>query len=1440
MSNFDSSCKVTKNSSLNSILGLALTLLTPQATLAAITDIANAPLFTSSVSNVKSNIMFIFDDSGSMYSSYLPDDAPSGTSWYGYTSSQCNGIAYNPSIKYTLPVNADGTSYPNSSFTAAKRDGFSTASGNTADLSQNWNLNYYYKYKGSQTPLNYSYSGSSLDTNSTFYKECHSAIGSSPGAEVFEKVDIRNGTTAEKQNYANWYTYYSDRYLLMKTSVGLAFAAVDSKYRVGFNIINNKSASGNDFLDIKDFDATQKSAFYAKLYATSNDGYTPLRGALSLAGQYFANKAPGQTVDPVQYSCQKNFSILSTDGYWNKNAESTSAPKYGPYQLDNTTTVGQQDGAGTARPMLDGSTVILKSRTSQLQSSSYRFTMVTSKLQQQTSIAQFAPTTANLQKQTTQLQAKTRSLETRTRASGATWTGWTKVASCTVATASPRRECRYHSSTESLSDVDSCTAQDIPPTNVDGVTYSVANIVTACSTRISEPYANAASCTVNTTPDASGQTTQCKYGTPQTAGAGSYTTSCTVSPSASVASFSIPIHTSACAVKTPLIGSAYANVDSCTVTTTPDTDGKTYQCKYSAGISSTVIGTCTPVAASTSSPYTVGTAVTCTPTSNSAWSDVSYCDTNQTGISGCQYVYKPSSNFQTVNACVEVPRSTASPYTVGLATECQSTSTGGSSDTLADIAMYYYKTDLRDGSLSNCTGALGTSVCDNNVAGGGRDTATHQHMTTFTLGMGNSGTLKYDPKYLSQSSGDFFDITQGTKNWPKPDGGAENIDDLWHAAVNGRGQFFSASEPSSLTAGLNAALDSIKTITGAASAAATSSLQPVQGNNDVYVAQFTSGKWTGDVSSYKIEPATGVVSSTATWSAQAKLDGANPAARKIYYPKSGALREFTYTNLTVDGLQNHFDGFCNKAGAGATTAPSQCSSENTSNNAVANLGTNLVNFLRGVQTHSNDQVYRSREHVLGDIINASPLFVGKPAFKYSENGYGSFSSSSTRPAVVYAAANDGMLHAFDQATGDERWAFIPSFVLPNMYKLADANYPNNHVFMVDGSPVMGDIYVNSAWKTIVVGGLNAGGRGYYALDVTDPLNPKMLWEFSDTDLGYTFGNPVITKKNDGTWVVVFSSGYNNVSPGDGNGYLYVLNANTGALLSKLGTNVSGAAVGNTTTPSGLNKINTYVESDVNNTTKVVYGGDLLGNVWRFDIDSVVKPYLSAMRLAELKVGTKPQPITSKPALAEVSYNGAKYKVIYVGTGRYLGMSDLANTDTQTIYALKDSWSETGLGNVRLLTNQANEMVVQTATTATSATQGNIVKGTAKPVNWTTHSGWYLDFISSGERVSVNPLLVLNALYVGTNVPKNDACTVGGTSWLYKLDIAKGSAIANSPESAIAVSLGNVLIMGMTNVQLTTGSVATIVTRSDGTLKTVTGAQPTIAGNLRRTSWRTLK
>jgi type IV pilus assembly protein PilY1 len=221
-----------------------------------------------------------------------------------------------------------------------------------------------------------------------------------------------------------------------------------------------------------------------------------------------------------------------------------------------------------------------------------------------------------------------------------------------------------------------------------------------------------------------------------------------------------------------------------------------------------------------------------------------------------------------------------------------------------------------------------------------------------------------------------------------------------------------------------------------------------------------------------------------------------------------------------------------------------------------------------------------------------------------------------------------------------------------------------------------------AWKTILVGGLNHGGRGYYALDITDPAAPKALWEFTDDNLGYTYGNPVITKLKDGTWVVIVASGYNNVSPGDGQGRLFILDAGSGAVIQYDQHRRRYMR----DTPSGLARIAGWANfPDNNNTTQRVYGGDLLGNLWRFDINgdipvTVDPPVYDAQRLAKLvDADGVAQPITSKPELGKVG----SHPVVFVGTGQLLGSDDLVTAQQQSLYAIKDRLTDTDdYGNPR--------------------------------------------------------------------------------------------------------------------------------------------------------------
>ncbi|HUW38555.1 MAG TPA: hypothetical protein VMV91_14620, partial [Rhodocyclaceae bacterium] len=212
------------------------------------------------------------------------------------------------------------------------------------------------------------------------------AVPASPGAvmpaAVFQRVDIVPTTTSyakaatrtdcagatcsyaeEMSNFANWYAYYRTRMQMMKTAAGLAFANVDSRYRVGFMSMNNNT--GSDFLNIADFDATQKANWYAKFYAVNPSNSTPLRSVLSVAGRIYAKDIAsynGQAVsDPIQYSCQQNFAILSTDGYWNSGSctsGSAGCINSGAGSILGGGAVGNYDNvvSATPRPHFDGGT----------------------------------------------------------------------------------------------------------------------------------------------------------------------------------------------------------------------------------------------------------------------------------------------------------------------------------------------------------------------------------------------------------------------------------------------------------------------------------------------------------------------------------------------------------------------------------------------------------------------------------------------------------------------------------------------------------------------------------------------------------------------------------------------------------------------------------------------------------------------------------------------------------------------------------------------------------------------------------------------------------------------------------------------------------------------------------------------------------------------------
>lgn len=252
------------------------------------------------------------------------------------------------------------------------------------------------------------------------------------------------------------------------------------------------------------------------------------------------------------------------------------------------------------------------------------------------------------------------------------------------------------------------------------------------------------------------------------------------------------------------------------------------------------------------------------------------------------------------------------------------TTKDGQANTLADITYYYYTTDLRHDDLDNCRNADNselTGLCKDNVPASGKDDRRHQRMVTHTIGLGVSGNILYEKDYENakdiEKVDQYFDIYNGSLKWPHVNVNSstdpKKIDDLWHAAVNGRGRYYSAKDVKTLREGIQSILSEIKATKGSASAAATSSMQPVKEDDAAYVAQYRTVKWDGDVLQHVVDLTTGELARDKTkhWSAKEKLD--QQASRTIKFFKENAgesnLRDFFYDNLDAD-LKPYFENLC--------------------------------------------------------------------------------------------------------------------------------------------------------------------------------------------------------------------------------------------------------------------------------------------------------------------------------------------------------------------------------------------------------------------------------------------------------------------------------------------------------------------------------------------------
>ncbi|WP_018229255.1 pilus assembly protein [Methyloversatilis universalis] len=742
--------------------------------------------------------------------------------------------------------------------------------------------------------------------------------------------------------------------------------------------------------------------------------------------------------------------------------------------------------------------------------------------------------------------------------------------------------------------------------------------------------------------------------------------------------------------------------------------------------------------------------------------------------------------------------------------------------TLADIAMHYYDTDLQ-------------STIPDKVPTSGEDPNNRQHMNTFAVAFGLKGTL--DP------ATDLPALTAGTKSWPDPTtNDTAKLDDLWHATVNGRGRFVSAADPTEFASGLKAALDTIVARTASSSNLGVSSAQLRQGSR-VYQARFTSEVWTGDIWAFQVG-SDGNIASTANWKASEQIPG--PSARNIYTRNGTTAVDFTWSNLSDT----------QKAALGNSSA--------------------VLDYLRGVRTGEAAEggTFRNRNLLIGDIVHSSPVFVGAPDNfgyeRYSWDGASTYqdfrSLRANRTPMLYVNANDGMTHGFNANTGAEVFAYVPSSALAQMNTLTQPNY--SHQFINDGSINVADVYDASGsagvWRSLLFSSTGRGGRQLYALDVSDPTVPasgaagaRVKWEFSHSDFGRFTGRPVVARMNNGVWAVIVGNGYNSDQY---KGYLFVINALTGALISTIDT----GACATTDSPclsNGLAEITTWDDDD-DGDVDYVYAGDLRGNLWRFDMTSSVPSEWKAsfgtaasplpLFRAVDSAGT-PQPITSRVEVMLDPSTGVRW--VSFGTGQFLSTTDRTSHAVQSWYGMYDNYltgaaTSPVVGRTNLAERRVIKETTQTTGTGDTATTvsvrvisapGDDVGGQAvtDADGAYIRKGWYLDLLpesrtAAGERMIYGVQAFGGALFATSAIPADDPCTPGGSGWLMGINPYTGGRLGAdlfANRAQVTITSGETSSRYYVSA-VSTGSMPSspILVRNEGTGGTTTGGSTGNSGN----------
>jgi type IV pilus assembly protein PilY1 len=602
----------------------------------------------------------------------------------------------------------------------------------------------------------------------------------------------------------------------------------------------------------------------------------------------------------------------------------------------------------------------------------------------------------------------------------------------------------------------------------------------------------------------------------------------------------------------------------------------------------------------------------------------------------------------------------------------------------------------------------------------------------------------------------------------------------------------------------------------------------LQTTNAVYQGAFDTSDWSGDLLALPITISGGTasISPTATWSAMARMALLQTPAtsRAIVVGRPGNA-----VPKATDFLWDSLSG------------PQQTDLNKLTPTATADtLGADRVSYLRGSNSREGSPFRRRNNKLLGDIVNSGVVYSGAPAENINSSTYAAFRTANLgRTPALFVGANDGMLHAFNAGTGDELFGYIPSWMTPKLAALTDANYLSNHQSYVDAPPMVAEAQVGSAgtsddWKTVLVSGTGAGGRGVFALDVTNPAAfaaSKVMWEFTqddDIDMGFVVGQPQILKLRTSAptattatykWFAVVASGVNNYTKvnaagnwSTGNPSLFLLDLSKAPETAwtkdsnyykvELPFNATLAI----TKPTGVINFRAAIATGGNREVAQIYAGDLHGNMWKLDFASHGTSEwnmanLSAFKNASSSNAPYPlfvakdgsgntQPITMAPTLVAATNNTKGVQVAF-GTGKYLETDDRSSTAQNSFYVIYDDGttvadaSPIGSGAI----SGRARMRPATISSAGAITVPSFTWGRAAAdliTASTVSSGWYLDYAVSKERQVSGALLSGSNLIFGSLIPGSagDSASCGvsggsGNSYIINVDTGAGTQTAST-------------------------------------------------------------